>query len=170
MIFLKAKHHLDALNAPSEAQISAGNYRKPKIKFQGLDISIENPRGSMRGGVDPDGKAWSTGMVHHYGYIRRSLGVDGDHFDCFVGPQADCSHAYVITTKRPPDFTEDDEQKAMLGFPTEKAARDAFALHYDDPRFFGGLVEIPMDEFKAKVMTTRQDPRLLKARVLFLLP
>jgi hypothetical protein len=38
-----------------------------------------------------------------------------------------------------------------------------------EPRFFGGLVEIPMDEFKAKVLTTRADPRLLKARVLFLL-
>jgi hypothetical protein len=37
-----------------------------------------------------------------------------------------------------------------------------------EPRFLSGLVEVTMDEFKAKVMTTWADPRLLKARVLFL--
>lgn len=172
MILLKAKgrHHIDMFNVPSKAQLDAGNYPKRKIKFQGLNVSIENPRGSMRSGVDPDGKPWATGMHHDYGYIKGSLGVDGDHYDCFVGPQRDCTHAYVITTKKPPDFTEDDEQKAMLGFPSEKAARDSFHMHYDDPRFLGDLVEMPMEEFKAKVMTTRENPRLLKGMILFLKP
>lgn len=170
MILLKARHHIDLFNVPSQKQLDAGNYRKGKIKFQGLDVSIENPRGSMRSGVGPDGQPWATGMLHPYGYIKGTLGVDGDHFDCFVGPQADATHAYVITTKKPPDFTQDDEQKAMLGFPSEKAARDCFSQHYDDPRFLGDMVEMPMDEFRAKVMTTRQNPRLLKGMVLFLRP
>jgi hypothetical protein len=130
MMFLLCKargHHVTFFNQPSRAQLEAGNYRKPKIKFQGLDISIENPRGSMRSGVDPDGKPWSTGMRHHYGYLRGTMGVDGDHFDVYVGPSRAAQMVYVITTMNPPDFTEPDEQKAMPGFDTEEAAREALS-------------------------------------------
>jgi len=55
---------------PSEAQQEAGNYRKAHIKLHGLDISIENPRGSTRSGVGPDGKEWSHKLDLHYGYIK----------------------------------------------------------------------------------------------------
>ena len=39
------------LPEPTEAQKEAGNYQKGHIKFQGLDISIENPRGSTRSNI-----------------------------------------------------------------------------------------------------------------------
>jgi hypothetical protein len=162
ILFLKA-HHLAFFNKPSEAQLRAGNYRKDKVDFQGLPVSIENPRGSLRQGIDPGGQAWSTGMTHHYGYIRGTLGTDGDHFDCFIGPQGNAPHAYIITSMKPPEFTERDEQKAMLGFPHEEAALQAFSDNYDDPRFFGGCVTMPMAEFKAKVMRTRESPDFIKA-------
>lgn len=47
------------LPAPTQAQIEAGNYKKGHIKVHGLDIAVENPRGSERRGTDPDGKEWA---------------------------------------------------------------------------------------------------------------
>lgn len=149
--------------APSDAQIAAGNYRKHHIKFQGLDITIENPRGTIRSGRDAGGHEWAVGMQHHYGYIRGTLGVDGDHLDCYIGPQANASHAYVVHQRRPPDFKKYDEDKVMLGFGSEDAARAAYLFHYDDPRFLGDVTAIPMAEFKSKIRTTRDKPRMLKS-------
>ncbi|MDI9554473.1 MAG: hypothetical protein QM256_01655, partial [Pseudomonadota bacterium] len=54
---------------PTEAQKDAGNYAKGHVKLHGLDISIENPRGSERAGTDKAGKPWSVVMEHPYGYI-----------------------------------------------------------------------------------------------------
>ena len=150
--------------APSQAQLEAGNYEKPKRVFQGLPISVENPRGSTRSGTSKSGKTWSTKMQHDYGYIRGTLGSDGDHYDCYVGPHEDATHAHIVNTMQPPDFTKPDEQKAMLGFNSPDEAKDAFLAHYDKPGFFGSMTSMPMDEFKSKVMRTRDDghPGLLK--------
>jgi hypothetical protein len=164
LILLKA-HHLPFFNGPSKAQLRAGNYKMAKLDFQGLPVSVENPRGTMRSGVGPDGKAWQTGMQHHYGYIRGTLGVDGDHFDCFIGPNAAASHAYVITAMTPPEFKEPDEQKAMLGFNSEEEARTAFVANYDDPAFLGDCIAMPMEEFKTKVKGTRAAPQFIKSKM-----
>lgn len=166
LLFFKA-HHLAMFNGPSDAQKRAGNYRMMKMDFQGLPITIENPRGTMRTGTGPDGKQWAIGMQHHYGYIRGTLGVDGDHFDCFVGPHKAATHAYVITAMKPPAFKEKDEQKAMLGFSSEEHARAAFKANYDDPGFMGECHAMPMEEFKAKVKATRKAPAFIKSRPIF---
>ncbi len=154
-------------DGPTAAQQRAGNYRMMKFDFQGLPITVENPRGTLRKGTDPDGKEWSTGMLHHYGYIRGTLGVDGDHFDCYVGPNKAATHAFVITAMKPPAFKKKDEQKAMLGFSSEEEARAAFRAHYDDPGFMGECHAIPMEEFKAKVKGTRAAPVFIKSRPVF---
>lgn len=163
VLFLKA--HPARPSQPTEAQKEAGNYAKERMSFQGLPISIENPRGSIRSGRDRGGNEWSVSMAHHYGYIRGTLGSDGDHYDVYVGPNAEAEHAYIVTTMAPPTFTEADEQKAMLGFNSEEDARAAYLAHYDDPRFFGGIVTMPMAEFKAKVMATAEGDGLVKALV-----
>lgn len=62
---------------PTEAQKEAGNYKKGHIKLDGYDISIENPKGSTRSGVDEQGKEWSVTMNNDYGYLRGTEGVDG---------------------------------------------------------------------------------------------
>ena len=56
---------------PSEAQVKAGNYRHGYIKLYGMDIAIENAKGSERSGVDKYGKHWTVKMPSHYGYIVR---------------------------------------------------------------------------------------------------
>jgi hypothetical protein len=150
---------------PTRAQKEAGNYRMQHIRFQGMPITIENPRGSTRSGVNRKGVRWSVEMKHHYGYIKGTLGVDGDHFDVFVGPDETAANVYVINAMAPPAFEKFDEQKAMLGFGDPYAAKQAFLASYTDPRFFGSMTTMPVEEFRAKVMTTREKPRMLKALI-----
>lgn len=159
VLFLKAPTQANA----SQAQLEAGNYRKRHIRFQGLEITIENPAGSVRQGVDRDGHKWRTKMVYAYGYIRGSLGVDGDHVDCYIGPDRTADTAYIVHQRKAGDWKTFDEDKVMLGFRSEKAAKEAYLKHYDDRRFLGPITAMPMDEFKRKVLSTRQRPRMLKA-------
>src|ERR1700722_16723907 len=56
---------------PTESEKKTGNYKKGKFKLQGLTIAIENPKGSVRSGVDKNGKPWSVTMQDHYGYIVK---------------------------------------------------------------------------------------------------
>lgn len=163
LLVRKQPHHLGFFNGPTPAQAKAGNYQKQHVTVHGMDVTIENPRGTMRSGVDDAGKPWRTGMQHHYGYIKRTLGVDGDHFDCFIGQHLDAPDVHVITTARPPAFTAVDEQKAMIGFPSAEAAKVAFHQHYDDPRFLRSMVSMPVADFRAKVMATREHGKLIKS-------
>lgn len=98
---------------PTPAQIEAGNYKKRHSRFQGLAISIENPAGSVRKGVDRDGHEWRTKMTHPYGYIRGSKGVDKDHVDCYIGPNPDASHAYIVHQRKAGQWDRYDEDKVM---------------------------------------------------------
>lgn len=151
------------------AQKAAGNYKKRRVYWRGFEIAIEQEKGSVRSGVDPDGKSWSVTMRYPYGYLRRTLGVDGDQFDCFLGPDIEnADTVYVATTMTPGRWSEEDEQKAMIGFPSEQAAREAFLSHYDDPRFLGSIKAMPVAEFVKKVKATRKNPAMIKSRVIFL--
>lgn len=121
-----------------------------RMKFQGLDIAVENDIGSIRSGFDFDGKEWHVSMTHPYGYIERSLGVDGDHVDCFVGLNEFAPDAYVIHALRK-DTAEYDEDKVMLGFDNPDEAKRAFLENYSDPSFFGSLETIPMSRLYDKL-------------------
>jgi hypothetical protein len=148
----------------SPDQIRAGNYRKHHRRFQGLRVSIENRKGSIRRGVDPEGNPWETRMQNDYGYIKGSLGMDGDHVDCFLGPDPESETAYVISQRQPPAFQKTEEQKVMLGFSGEAEAVAAFHAHYDDQRFLGEVRAMPMKEFKAKVLRTGEGRAMVKSR------
>ena len=63
---------------PTEKQKEAGNYKKGHVRIGEFDISIEQPKGSVRRGVDANGRTWETKMNNTYGYIRGTEGVDGD--------------------------------------------------------------------------------------------
>lgn len=119
-----------------------------RAKFQGMDISIENNAGSTRSGVDADGHEWHTKMEFPYGYIRGTVGVDGDHVDCYLGPNANSDRVYVIH-QIDPDSGAFDEDKVMLGFNSGKDAKKAYLIHYDRPDFFGSMEWFSVGEFKA---------------------
>lgn len=138
-------------HSPSDPKKKAGNYKKGHIKVYGLDVTIETPKLGVRRGssIEPDGKEgrWATVMPHHYGYFRRTLGEDGDHVDCVVGPDLEqATHAYVIRIP--------DEEKYMLGFVSAVAARHAFDDMYQPgvgARLFKGLREVPVSELRAEL-------------------
>lgn len=133
-----------------------------KTTFQNLPISIENRRGSVRKGTDDDGDEWRTKMKVPYGYIKGTRGVDGDALDVFIGPDEDAAYAYVIHCNTP-DGKQFDEDKVMLGFSSSKAARNCFHQHYDSPKFFGGIDEIPMWKFRDKAFIRKHTTKKLVA-------
>lgn len=118
---------------PTEGQKQAGNYKKGHVRIGQFDISIENPKGSVRRGVDTNGKAWEHTMQNSYGYIRGTEGVDGDHIDVFLSDKIDGwngSRAFVID-----QYNEDgtfDEHKVMLGFNEQEDAWNAYLVNYED--------------------------------------
>lgn len=132
---------------PTEAQKEAGNYRKASINVQGLDISIENPRGGKRSGVDPDGNAWEVTMHNHYGYIRRSEGADGEHVDVFVGPNPASDKVFIVDQVNPDGSF--DEHKVLLGFDSKLKARSGYKSNYSKGWKVGPITSMNMDEFKA---------------------
>ena len=124
--------------------------------FQGLKISIETDRGELRHWHDPHtGRDGTTKMRHPYGYIRLTEGKDGDHVDCYIGPNPNAAMAYVVHQLKAPTFSVVDEDKVMLGFDSLRAAKRAYLAHYDDPRFLGEVSVIPMGRFKDRALATR---------------
>lgn len=134
---------------PTEAQKAVGNYKKSHIRIHGLDVTIENLRGSERGGVH-DGKAWSVKMPHHYGYIRGHIGADDDHVDCYVGPHESSDKVFVVDQKNL-KTGEFDEHKVMFGFTSKGAAMSGYCAGFSDGRGHRRIMKMtPMgiDEFK----------------------
>lgn len=117
---------------PTPAQAEAGNYKKGHITIGEFDITIENPAGSVRKGVDADGKEWSNTMANTYGYIKGTEGVDGDHIDVFLHENMDLWNGrkvYVVDqTNTDGSF---DEHKVMLGFNDKDEAMSAYLANYD---------------------------------------
>ncbi|WP_303026642.1 hypothetical protein [Duncaniella muris] len=117
---------------PTPAQAEAGNYKKGHVTIGEFDITIENPAGSLRKGIDADGKEWSTQMANTYGYIKGTEGVDGDHIDVFLHENMDewnGRKVYVVDqTNTDGSF---DEHKVMLGFNDEWDAMHAYLANYD---------------------------------------
>lgn len=135
---------------PTEAQKAAGNYRKGHIKVHGLDITIENPKGSMRSGTAPGGKKWMSRLPHHYGYIRRTEGADGDHVDVFVGPHLKSPSVFAIDQHRLHDRGF-DEHKIFLGFGSKQQAVNAYTRAFSDGKGrdrVGHVETLTIDGFK----------------------
>ncbi|MBL0528387.1 hypothetical protein JD474_04605 [Aeromonas caviae] len=133
---------------PTEAQKEAGNYKKGHIKLQGLDIALENPKGSTRSGTDQDGRAWQSTMAHDYGYIKRTQGADGDHVDVFIGDKPDSETVYVVD-QVDPITGKFDEHKVMMGFSDEQAAREGYLGNYEAGwKGLGAIKAMPVESFK----------------------
>lgn len=132
-----------------------------RLKWHGLDISIENEAGSTREGTDRSGKHWSTRMTHDYGYLRKTEGVDGDAVDVFMGLDPDAREVYIIHTLKSPDFIDFDEDKCMLDFSSAGDAKSAFLDNFDNPQHYGSMTIMPVEKFIARALSTKTHPRLL---------
>lgn len=132
---------------PTEAQKEAGNYRKGHIKVDGLNITIEQPKGSIRRGTDANGKQWESEMHNTYGYIRGTESVDGDHIDIFLSDNPTEGKVFVVdqVNQRTGDF---DEHKVMYGFNSMEEAVQAYRDQYEDGWKVGTVTEVSREEFK----------------------
>lgn len=118
-----------------------------ETEFQGLKIGVENPKGSVRSGVDKDGHEWHTKMKLPYGFIEGTKGKDGDSVDVFVGPDKNADKAYVVH-QRTADGKKYDEDKVFLGLHSKKEAKEAFLMHNDNPQMLGDVAEVSMERLQ----------------------
>lgn len=145
---------------PTEKQAEAGNYAKGHIRFQGLDISLETPKGGTRRKVVNGKTEWEVpNMPASYGYIRGSTGADGEQIDVYIGDDVTSDRVYVIDQidAESGDF---DEHKVVLGARSEDEAGNLYSQSFSDgrgPDRVGGITEMSMDEFKAWARAGVQD-------------
>ena len=140
---------------PTEAQKEAGNYKKGHIKVYGMNITIEQPKGSIRRGKDASGKEWESEMHNTYGYIRGTEGVDGDHIDIFLSDNPNEGNVFVVDqVNKDGSF---DEHKVMYGFADKESARKAYLSNYEDGwQGLGNITEVSKEEFKKWIGSSKR--------------
>jgi hypothetical protein len=132
---------------PTEGQIRAGNYKKGHRIVEGLDFTIENPKGAVRRGRGPEGE-WRVTMPADYGYIRRTVGADGDHVDAYDGRSGS---RFFIVDQLDPKTGEFDEHKVMMRFASEEDAISAYHRAFSDgsaTERMGNIHEVTPAELK----------------------
>jgi hypothetical protein len=135
---------------PTEAQASAGNYRKGKFRWEGMEIALENPKGSTRSGTDKDGKSWRCVLPSHYGYLKESLGSDGDAVDCYIGDTPESNQVWVVdqVDAKSGRF---DEHKCLLCFPSRASALASYEKAFSDGKGkdrIGSVTQFSVADFK----------------------
>lgn len=134
---------------PTQEQAENGDYEMGKVQVQGMDISIENPRGSVRSGKDKSGKEWSNEMSDHYGFIEGTKARDGEGVDVYVGKGAEKAGIAYVIDQMDPETGKFDEHKVMLGYSSAKAAADAYRSNYDAGwKGIKGVTAVPVNKLK----------------------
>lgn len=149
---------------PSSGEIESGLYLKPHVEIFGLDIEIENPRGSKRSGVGPDGTPWSVVMPDHYGYVRSTEGADGDEVDITIGRDFGSNVAFVID-QIDPRRGAFDEHKCFICFDNSHKAVNSYYASFSDgsgPARAGGLTKMTILEFRSWIESGETIARLTK--------
>lgn len=118
----EAATHPDNAEQPSIEQQNAGNFKMGHTEVDGMPISIEHPEGSTR----PSGAK----MGAHYGYIKGTVGADGQHVDVMVGKHPDSQTAFVVDHLG--DSGEFEQHKVLLGFQSKLAALRAYRSAFPD--------------------------------------
>lgn len=149
---------------PTDAQKEAGNYAKGHHTLKGgLNVSIENPKSSMRRSKADAADKWHVIMPAHYGYIRGTTGADGDHVDLTIGDRGDNGRYWVINQNHPDG--KFDEHKVMTGVDSAEEAealyKRSFANGFGDKVFSSISGEMDADELKRR-LPSMSKPRPVK--------
>jgi hypothetical protein len=120
----------------------------------GLPIAIENQVGSVRKGVDRDGKPWRTEMKAPYGYIKGTQGADGEGVDVYLGPNKDATHAHVVHQKKHDGSY--DEDKVILGVGSKEEAKKLYLQHYNTDRFLGPISKVTIERLKELIASKKK--------------
>lgn len=125
--------------SPSEAQVEAGNYKKGKVWVHGLEVAIENPKGSKRR------EEWPP-LSAHYGYIKRHEGADGDQVDVFLGPNPESQLVFIVDQVKPSGRF--DEHKVLIGWTNLRQARAAYRANYTADWKVGPITPMTIGQFR----------------------
>ena len=150
---LLEEESIEVPNSPEEVVVEEPKrFRKEYpftgyINFQGIDIDVENVKGSTRKGKDSDGKEWQTYMSAHYGEIRKggTAGVDEDKLDVYIGDNHN-SPLVVIVHQQDPETKEFDEDKIVVGFDSEDEALELYNSQYDSPDYYQDHITMSIGE------------------------
>jgi len=143
---------------PTDKQKEAGNYKKGHVQIGTFNVTIEQPKGSVRSGVDADGNKWETEMQNTYGYIRGTEGVDGDHIDVFLSDDIDGwdGHKVFVVDQRNADGSF-DEHKVMLGFNDINDAEVAYMSNYEEGwQGLGAITGVSIEEFEKWIASSHR--------------
>lgn len=136
---------------PSGAQIEADVYRKGHIVVDGMDVSIETAKGTMRRSKPGTKPAWEVKMPAHYGDIKGTIAADGDNVDISIGDKGGNGRYWIIDQNTPAG--EFDEHKVQTGVDSKAEAlaqyKAGFADKFGDKIFRAISDELSADELKS---------------------
>lgn len=116
------------------------------VKFQGILVNVDRPKGFVQRGKDSSGAPWERSYLFDYGSIPNTNGGDRDHLDVFIGPNKKAREVYwIIQHKEDGSF---DEYKVFLGFDSKADARKAYVAHIPK-KFMGAVVETTIGMLKS---------------------
>lgn len=134
---------------PTEGQKIKGNYKKGKVIIKGLKITIENPVGSIRKGVDKNGEVWENEINFSYGYFNGTIGKDGDPIDVYLGPLVDQDFQVYVIDQLDVETKSFDEHKVMFGYKDAGSAKEAYLSCFNEGwGGFGHIVPMSLSKFK----------------------
>lgn len=114
--------------------------------FRGLPVVIENRKGTIREGTDPNGHHWAITMKCDYGYVPSTEAAgDKEGLDVFIGDDLNSEYAYAV--EQLDDKGEFDEYKIVLGAPDLQTAEELYLSNYEDgweDTHVGDIDEIPL--------------------------
>jgi hypothetical protein len=132
---------------------------EPDRKFQGIDIHIENPKGSVRSGTNRFGEAWSRTMQCDYGYVPVLAAGDNEELDVYIGDDAQAPNVYIV--QQLSDEGEFDEFKVLLGFSSAPEALGVYLAHYPDEwqenGHIGNFWTVTVDKLKQAISEVDAD-------------
>jgi hypothetical protein len=140
---------------PSRLKRKNGNYEKGHFSLRGLNITVENSKGSTRGEKDKFGRGWQVKMPAAYGYIKGTMGADGMQVDCYIGKHPESLQVWVIDQDKVDPEGDDkgfDEHKVMLAYgKPRKAIKDYLKSHFDGlgHERLAVMTEVSYDELKS---------------------
>jgi hypothetical protein len=87
-----------------------------------------------------------------YGYVRGTIGADGDQIDVFIGRRPDLlDRVWIIDQGRESKKgnIKFDEHKVMLGYKSLRKALRDYQAAYGSRKFVGSVTEMSFDDFKS---------------------
>lgn len=144
----------ERVQEPTEAQAESGNYRHGHLEFQGLQISIETPKGAVR-----RGKGWEVISPAAYGYFKgvKARAKDKESVDVYVGDSVQSDRAFVVD-QYDIETGRYDEPKVILGAESQEAALAIYDAGFSDGkgpqrRRRRPAMEVSLDELRGWLNT-----------------